>query len=94
MRMFELQYEARTKATDYAFTSQWGTGEIVTGASGRFVMTMTDSGLASMGDAVNSIAHEVNHVREILNGPPGIFPDDEGEGHHRLHPGRIDQTSA
>jgi hypothetical protein len=39
MRMFELHYEADAKATDYAFSSQLGTGEIPRAAIGRFIMT-------------------------------------------------------
>jgi hypothetical protein len=78
IRMFELRCAGHAKAGDYAFTSQSGTGEIVRAANGRFVLTLTDSGLASEADAVNSIAHELNHVREILRGPPGAFVEDEG----------------
>lgn len=77
MRMFDLQYEAGAKAGDYAFTSQTGSGAIYRTASGRFLMTLTDSGLASEEDAVNSIAHELNHVREIMANGPGYFIDSE-----------------
>lgn len=75
--MFEFQYEAGAKPGDYAFTSQYGTGAIVRAPNGRFIMTLTDSGLASEADAVNSIAHELNHVREIMRNGPGYFIDSE-----------------
>jgi hypothetical protein len=41
------------------------------------MMTLTDSGLVSEQEAVNSIAHELNHVREILRNGPGYFIDSE-----------------
>ena len=78
MRKFELQYEAGAKLGDYAFTSQSGAGRIIRAPNGRFVLTLTDSGLTREGAAVNSIAHELNHVREILRGPLGTFVEDEG----------------
>jgi hypothetical protein len=77
MRVFQLEYEAGAKATDYAFTSQNGAGDILRAENGRFILTLTDPGLTSEEDAVNSIAHELNHVREILGGPPGTFIEDE-----------------
>jgi RHS repeat-associated protein len=46
-------------------------------SSGRFVVTLSDSGLGSAGAAVNTIAHELNHIREILRNPPGYFIDSE-----------------
>jgi hypothetical protein len=35
-------------------------------ANGRFVVTLTDRGLATEADAVNTIAHELNHLREAM----------------------------
>lgn len=77
MRMFDLQYEAGAKSGDYAFTSRTLSGAIYRTSSGRYLMTLTDSGLASEQDAVNSIAHELNHVREITANGLDYFIDSE-----------------
>ena len=76
MRSIELAYEPGSGRT-FGFISQTGSGNLVRGESGKFVVTLTDTGLATRADAVNTIAHEVNHIREILRGPRGTFVDNE-----------------
>jgi hypothetical protein len=72
MRAIELRHEGGHPPDRYGFMSQTGGGEIFRAPNGRFEVTLTDSGLASRPDAVNTIAHEVNHIREILhNGGTG-----------------------
>ena len=77
MRMFRLEFEANQPLNLYGFTSVNGLGEIFRSGDGRFIITLTDAGLSSPQAAVNTIAHELNHVREILNGPTGHFISDE-----------------
>jgi len=60
----------------YGATEYNGNGQLIRGPSGRFQVNLTDEGLASEQDAVNTIAHEVNHIRESL--ATGTFPADEG----------------
>ena len=64
MRMFDLQYEP---GPNFGFMSQTGSGALVRGAGGRIALTLQDAGLASEQDAVETIAHELNHVRGVLN---------------------------
>jgi len=63
MRMFQLAYEA---GPHYGFISQTGAGALVRAADGRIVLTLQDAGLNSTRAAVETIAHELNHVRGIL----------------------------
>jgi len=63
MRVFELRFE---HGFYYGYISQIGTGSLVRGESGRILLTLQESGLVSEGDAVETIAHELNHVRSIL----------------------------
>lgn len=51
--------------------------EIDPGNVARLIITLTDAGLSSPQAALNTIAHELNHIREILNGPTGHFIQDE-----------------
>ncbi len=44
-----------------------GAGNLIRAADGRFVLTLTDSGLSSVRAAVETISHELNHVRGWLN---------------------------
>jgi RHS repeat-associated protein len=64
MRMFELRHEAGGGA--YGYISQTGSGALVRGSTGRILLTLQDAGLASEQDAVETIAHELNHVRGVL----------------------------
>lgn len=64
MRMFELQYEEGAGA--YGYISQTGSGALFRTSSGRIALTLKDPGLASESDAVQTIAHELNHVRGAL----------------------------
>lgn len=77
MRMFKLEFEAGVPLHLYGFTSVNGAGQIFRSADGRFIITLTDAGLSSPQAALNTIAHELNHIREILNGPTGHFIQDE-----------------
>jgi len=82
MRMFDLEYEHPDdfNANKFGFMSYKGTGEIVRSATGRFVITLTDTGLRSELDAVETIAHELNHVRSVLQyGPDYISTEQEAE---------------
>jgi len=63
MRMFELRFEP---GPYYGYISQTGSGALVRGQSGRILLTLQEAGLASERDAVETIAHELNHVRAIL----------------------------
>jgi RHS repeat-associated protein len=65
MRMFELQYEEGGGA--YGYISQTGSGALIRGSSGRIALTLKDPGLASESDAVQTIAHELNHVRGVFS---------------------------
>lgn len=63
MRMFELRFES---GPHYGYISQTGSGSLVRGQTGRILLTLQEAGLASKRDAVETIAHELNHVRAIL----------------------------
>lgn len=73
MRMFRLEYEGGQPLTNFGFTSYTGSGSAIRAADGRFVLTLTDAGLSSERAAVNTIAHELNHIRESLRG--GLIAD-------------------
>lgn len=64
MRMMQLAHEAG--GPGYGFTSYTVSGAPFRAANGRFVLTLTDRGLATEADAVNTIAHELNHLREAM----------------------------
>lgn len=66
MRLFELAYEAGDFG--FGYISQTGGGAIIRGETGRIMLTLMDPGLRSGRDAVETIAHELNHVRSILRG--------------------------
>jgi RHS repeat-associated protein len=71
MRMFELAYEAPGTSgyvEAFGYISQTGAGNLVRGGSGRFLLTLQDAGLASELNAIETIAHELSHVRAILGG--------------------------
>jgi RHS repeat-associated protein len=74
-RLMDLGY-APGDVGQYGYTSYNGLGQLLRGATGRFQVTLTDEGLASEQDAVNTIAHELNHIRESLGS--GTFPAGEG----------------
>jgi hypothetical protein len=64
MRMFELRYEAGSDA--FGFMSQTGAGDLIRGSTGRIALTLKDPGLASERAAVETIAHELNHIRGVM----------------------------
>lgn len=64
VRMMQLAHEAG--GPGYGFTSYTMSGAPFRAANGRFLVTLTDRGLASEADAVNTIAHELNHLREAM----------------------------
>ncbi len=53
-------------------------------ANCQFVVTLTDQGLASEADAVNTIAHELNHLREAIR--KGMSIVEEGPA---IRPGNL-----
>jgi len=78
MRAITLRYEAGAPSNFYGFTRMDGAGNVVRAPDGRYIITLTDSGLSSPGSALNTIAHELNHIREI-NRMPGFFiPEEAG----------------
>jgi RHS repeat-associated protein len=87
LRSMELVYEGGQPSFLFGNISQNGAGELIRASNGRYLVTLTDSGLASAEDAVNTIAHELNHIREIQRlGPhfieseaPANFAGDMGE---------------
>jgi hypothetical protein len=62
--MFKLEYEA---GPHYGFISQTGSGAPWRAADGRVVLTLQDAGLASRQAAVETISHELNHLRGMFN---------------------------
>ena len=64
MRMMQLAHEAG--GPGYGFTSYTMSGAPFRAGNGGFLVTLTDRGLASEADAVNTIAHELNHLREAM----------------------------
>jgi hypothetical protein len=69
MKMFELRYEPTPSYIPNAdgFHSVNGAGKILRAPNGKFILTLTDNGLASSQNAVKTIAHELNHIRGILH---------------------------
>jgi hypothetical protein len=72
MRMFELQYEAGEQV-NYGSISEkisskkpYNTIGLARTSTGQFKLTLYDKGLRSPQDAVETIAHELNHVRGFL----------------------------
>lgn len=63
MRMFDLAYEP---GPHFGFISQTGSGALWRSANGRIVLTLQDAGLSSERAAVETISHELNHVRGIF----------------------------
>lgn len=63
MRMFDLAYEP---GKNFGFISQTGSGALWRAPNGKIVLTLQDVGLTSTEAAVETIAHELNHVRGIL----------------------------
>ena len=63
MRMFELRFEP---GPYYGYISQTGSGSLLRGQSGRILLTLQEAGLANEREAVETIAHELNHIRAIL----------------------------
>ena len=74
-RLMDLSYETGSPG-QYGFTSFNGAGNLIRGATGRFQVTLTDLGLRSEADSVNTIAHELNHIREGMR--TGGLPPSEG----------------
>jgi hypothetical protein len=71
MRMFELKYEA-CNTKDLGFVSQYmnpktfePTG-LVRGEDGRIILTLHDKALSSSADLIETVSHELNHVRGYL----------------------------
>ncbi|MBN2209630.1 MAG: hypothetical protein JW759_10095, partial [Candidatus Coatesbacteria bacterium] len=70
MRMIKLEYGGPAARGEYGFVTAAGgktaetLGELRRAPDGRIIITLTDNGLASEKDAVETIAHEVNHIRE------------------------------
>jgi RHS repeat-associated protein len=77
MRAFELVYEPGMPIDKFGYMSQNGAGDIIRAANGRYSVTLGDSSLASPEAAVNTIAHELNHIREVQRLGPGHFVDSE-----------------
>ena len=64
MRMFKLEYE---QGPHYGFISQTLSGKPWRAPDGRIVLTLQDKGLESAQAAVETISHELNHLRGILS---------------------------
>jgi hypothetical protein len=62
MRMIELRFES---GEHFGFTSKMGS-RLWRAPNGRVYVTLQELGLRSLGDAVNTIGHELNHIREFL----------------------------
>ncbi len=75
MRMFELQFEP---GPYYGYISQTGSGALVRAQNGRIILTLQEAGLVSERDAVETIAHELNHVRRIMK-TGTVSPESEAE---------------
>lgn len=71
-RMFELRHEPGGGA--FGFMSQTGSGALVRGPTGRIILTLKDPGLASEVDALETVAHELNHIRGVLRS--GLVTDE------------------
>jgi hypothetical protein len=78
MRMFELKPLERL-GYEYGCVSVNGAGAIWRGATGKIVMGLSDLGLSSRQAIVETVAHELNHVRGWLK--TGTFsPEASAEG--------------
>lgn len=73
-RMISLEYEAG-EAGFYGSTKYTGSNRLSRGADGRFRVMLTYESLVSEQQSVNTIAHDVNHIRESLR--TGTIPIDE-----------------
>jgi RHS repeat-associated protein len=73
MRMFELAYEEAWRrgikgSSSFTPLNRFFTAyQVYRTPSGRFLLTLTNEGLADEQTAVATIAHELNHVRGVLN---------------------------
>ena len=76
MWAISLQYEGGARSSLYGFTSMDGAGNIVRAPDGRYIVTLTDAGLSSPGSALNTIAYELNHIREISRTPGFHIPEE------------------
>jgi hypothetical protein len=74
-RMLGLEHDAQHFAGDYGSTKYDWKGQLLRSAEGRFRVRLTDLSLQSERQAVNTIAHEVNHIRESLR--TGLMPANE-----------------
>jgi hypothetical protein len=72
----DLEYGGAGQSGDYGSTRLTLAGPLFRGPTGQFVVTLHDAGLASEEDAVNTIAHELNHIREVM--ATGEWPAGEG----------------
>lgn len=64
-RIMNIGYEVGSP-NQFGFTSYNGAGRLIRGSDGRFQVTLTNLGLRSEADAVNTIGHELNHIRESM----------------------------
>ena len=78
MWAISLQYEGGAPSNLYGFTSMDGAGNIVRAPDGRYIVTLADAGLSSPGSALNTIAHELNHIREISRTHGFHIPEEAG----------------
>ncbi|MEM7765591.1 MAG: FG-GAP-like repeat-containing protein [Pseudomonadota bacterium] len=62
-RQFKLEYE---DGPHFGFMSQLGDGSVFRAADGRFVITLQNAGLENARAALETIAHELNHIRGVL----------------------------
>ena len=72
MRMFDVRHDPDLPEEVYGFVSRsldanFNPAGIVRSADGRIVLTLGDSGLISTQAAVETISHELNHVRGFLS---------------------------
>jgi len=72
MRMFKLKHESGNQY-DFGFVSQYLDPKtlesfgVFRAADGRIELTLFDKGLRSPQDIIETISHELNHVRGFLN---------------------------
>lgn len=78
-RSMNIQYggAGREGSTDFGSTGLTWAGPLLRGPSGQFEVTLYDAGLASEENAVNTLAHELNHIRDVMR--TGEWPDPEDE---------------
>jgi hypothetical protein len=72
-RVFELEHDP--SGLGYGHISYTGSGRPVRTVSGRIRLRLTDAALESELDAVQTIAHELHHIREGIR--TGDVPLDE-----------------